>query len=488
MHKASSSSLETETEEIRQLRKVEEEEKRRTVKEQKTPKLVSNVKERVREIEEEVVRSPTAAAGPASDPTSPIRSSSPKQQPVTPNRSSLNQASPSSSARGPPPILAPPIVAGSPTSLAPATVPMSLLVSETEHSLGGDANVAEFPAADVIEPVVVDGLPSNPDVHDDLSGEAASASPELDLPAEHERIASDTVHAGPERIIANAAVAASPPEVAPTQESEHLHVKVPTSLAELPSPMPSPSPFVADGEGEAVPLVEDVPVIQDGLRTITSNPEPERKSEPETPADYQHVAASPADRETEVMASDAADAASPTPESEHLQVKVPASLADLPSPIPSPSPSPFVDGGEGEAAPLVEEVPVVQDDLPTITSNSEPLQVSERSIELDQDAAQPERLLEEIVAGVVTPEEPLLALRSDEPIERPATPPPHPSTQNELKTPTHSDAARPPIHVLRVSPSKQSLATTAASSYQTAAEGSRTTSVADSGSDHEPTL
>ena len=484
--------MDTETEEIRQLRKVEEEEKRRIVKEQKTPKLVSNVKERVREIEEEVIRSPTAAAGPASNPTSPIRSNSPKQPPVTPNRSSFLQASPSSSARGPPPILAPPIVAGSPTSLAPATLPMSLLASETEHSFGGDAEVPESAVADISEPVVVGGVPSSPDVHKYLSGEAASASPEPEPPAGHEHIAASPVDPDPESVVPNVSGTTSPLRPPPTQESEHLHVKVPTSLAELPSPMPSPSPFVAEGEGEAVPLVEDVPVVQDDLRTITSHPEPEL----ETPADYKHVAADFADRGTESIASNTAGAASPprlppTQESEHLHVKLPASLAELPSPIHSPSP--FAAGGEDQGAvapPLVQDEPVVQDEpLPTTALAPEPPpQDSDVSPGTRQDAAQPEQTIGEVMAGGgVTPAEYLPALSADEPIERPATPPPRLSTQDEIATPTQLAAARPPIQVLHVSPSKQSLATTAAS-YQTAPEGSQTTSVAGSGSDHEPAL
>lgn len=471
---------------------MEEEEKRRIVKEQKTPKLVSNVKERVREIEEEVIRSPTAAAGPASDPTSPIRSSSPKQPPVTPNRSSFLQASPSSSARGPPLILAPPIVAGSPTSLAPATLPMSLLASETEHNFGGDAEVPESAVADVSEPVVVGGVPSSPDVHNYLSGEAASASPEPEPPAGHEHIAASPVDPDPESVVPNVSYTASPLRPPPTQESEHLRVKVPTSFGELPSPMSSPSPFVAGGEGEAAPLVEDVPVVQDDLRATTSSPEPV----PETPADYEHIVASPADRETEPIASNAAGIASPsrlppTQEMEHLHVKVPTSLAELPSPIPSPSP--FAAEGENQGAagpPLVQDEPVVQDEpLPTSALVPEPPpQDSDVSPDTVRVAAQPEQTIEEVVAGGgVTPAEFLPASSADEPIERPATPPPRLSTQNEMTTPAQPAAARPPIHVLHVSPSKQSLATTAAS-YQTAPEGSQTTSIADSSSDHEPAL
>lgn len=47
------------------------------------------------------------------------------------------------------------------------------------------------------------------------------------------------------------------PTAPPQQESEHLHVKVPSSLADLPAPIPSPTP-VSENDQDGRPLAEDL--------------------------------------------------------------------------------------------------------------------------------------------------------------------------------------------------------------------------------------
>ncbi|GAA5990479.1 hypothetical protein JCM10908_007390 [Rhodotorula pacifica] len=248
LHKTSSSSLEAE--EIKQLRKVEEEAKRKAVKEQKTPKPVSNVKARVREIEEEAISSPRTIAAAVALPTSPIRATSPVQRPITPRRSSQRLPSPSP-ARGIRPILAPAIIAGSPTPLARAVVPTS---NGSEVPAGADDG-----SVDTQE---IAGARASPYSNGKLTSEGVYPAAELHTLAQPDFASVHNSDGGAPA--ESTALSATPPtRLPPTQESHHLHVKVPTSLADLPSPIPSPSPVVIAAEKEAAaPLLSEDATIQ----------------------------------------------------------------------------------------------------------------------------------------------------------------------------------------------------------------------------------
>lgn len=99
----------------------------------------------------------------------------------------------------------------------------------------------------------------------------------------------------------------------PAQEAEHLGVKVPSALEDLPSPLPAPTPQSN--------LAHETPVLV---------------SKDETPA-QSSLSGFPTEGtiNTNETQQDA-----PAQEASHLAVKLPSQLEDLPSPIPSPSPLP----------------------------------------------------------------------------------------------------------------------------------------------------
>lgn len=149
---------------MKQLRRVEEEAKRRALPEAKPPKLVSNVKERVRELEEEATSSSGSRPGASPNPTSPSGSTRTSPRRITPRKSAqrLRDSSPPTSG-SPLPALAPAIFTGSPVPLAKAVAgfddevtgdmpiePVALAVPqpdmEVDHGSGGVNELKEAPA------------------------------------------------------------------------------------------------------------------------------------------------------------------------------------------------------------------------------------------------------------------------------------------------------------------------------------------------------
>lgn len=213
MHKRSASSMD---EEVKQLRKVEEDDKRRNMPEPRTPKTVSNVKARVREIEEEaggVIASPDSR-GPAS--ASPVRTPNRAQRPITPRRSAQRMRSTqSSTSLREMPSLAAAIVSGPPAALGkPVDVasnspePETLSTPEAAAASESKSHVSGDESSGTIETVAP--------VHDVFVSKAPPKAPA------DQRVASDMIST-------------------PAQESAHLSVKVPTVLDQLPSPLPTPT-------------------------------------------------------------------------------------------------------------------------------------------------------------------------------------------------------------------------------------------------------
>ncbi|GAA5875808.1 hypothetical protein JCM3774_006461 [Rhodotorula dairenensis] len=255
LHKSSSSSLETE--EIKQLRKVEEEAKRRTVKEPRTPKLVSNVKERVREIEEEVTGSPTAGTATAIFPATPDRSVTP----LTPSRSSQRGASPPpSSVRSSPPTLAPAIVAGSPAVLARPIASASLLAGGAETAAETEG---EVPTSTTTKDVL-----SSPSIDGRLSSASTSAGSE---PAPMTQVDSDSDtgdHARTSVEVDDVTVGTTSPArlpPAPEAELEHPHVRVPTP------PLASDADVVTEADKETPEEATGSSVAEDVLSGSASD-------------------------------------------------------------------------------------------------------------------------------------------------------------------------------------------------------------------------
>lgn len=99
----------------------------------------------------------------------------------------------------------------------------------------------------------------------------------------------------------------------PTQETEHLEVKVPSALEDLPSPLPSPTP--------QSDLTDETPILVSEEDVFTHSRLPDSHDGGSfEPNEVHHDA--------------------PSQEASHLAVKVPSHFEDLPSSIPSPSPLP----------------------------------------------------------------------------------------------------------------------------------------------------
>ncbi|GJN93728.1 hypothetical protein Rhopal_006785-T1 [Rhodotorula paludigena] len=265
-----------EKEEQKQLRKLKEDELRREKKERRIPTPVSNVKARVREIEEEAKG--IAAPSSPSTPTR-IRTTSASSPPPISPRSLSRPGSVSSLRRLPPkPIVPPP--------------------------------------SDPLPPLPVESITSN-------------ASPPL---------AASAATSG--ETGANTA----PAVVSPAQESQHLHVKTPAPLDELPSPIPSPTPLAGE-RGDAPLLVaaseDDVTETLPSLRPPTFG----------ATAPERYELADAAEEHAAVLPSLNVTSPVPAQTPEHLHVKVPSALEDLPSPAPSPTP-----GAETGAEPLVDDL------------------------------------------------------------------------------------------------------------------------------------
>ncbi|GAA5940591.1 hypothetical protein JCM3775_004738 [Rhodotorula graminis] len=317
--------------EAKELRKLREEELYREIKERKAPTPVSNVKARVREIEEEEQQavgsgsvvsptSPTSPSRPASPKTpSRVRTASGGPRPATPTRSlarpgsmmSLRSAAASRAAVPDLPLPPIPALATNGTGAeAPHAGPAVPLVAPSAESTSLGAAAAGLPSLVAADAALAD---------DDITGPVMPAV--VDTPA---------------------------------QESQHLHVKVPTALEDLPSPLPSPTPrsastdvppLLAHDDDLTAPLADVAPPVF-ALATA---------SEPVSVADVETLLSDPGEARAAVLPS--IDVSSPTPAPqtpEHLHVKVPSALEDLPPPAPSPTPG--ANGHEsGAAAVLVDE-------------------------------------------------------------------------------------------------------------------------------------
>jgi hypothetical protein len=117
---------------------------------------------------------------------------------------------------------------------------------------------ARFEAASPVDEEPVDEPPA-------IQVEAAPEEAEEEMPIEEEE-ASVGLAAAPlslpeeHTLVINRGTPTAPPQ----QESEHLHVKVPSSLADLPSPIPSPTPVPEndqDGRRLAEDLTEEIPEL-----------------------------------------------------------------------------------------------------------------------------------------------------------------------------------------------------------------------------------
>lgn len=321
--------------EAKELRKLREEELYREIKERKAPTPVSNVKARVREIEEEeqqavgagsvvIPTSPTSPTRPASPKTpSRVRTASGGPRPATPTRSlarpgstmSLRSAAASRAAVPDLPLPPVPAPAANGTDKAGPALPLA----------AADAQPPPLAADAAPPPLVVDGVEAS-------SPAEVRAAPPDDLTGPIVPLSTDT----------------------PAQESQHLHVKVPTSLDDLPSPLPSPTPqpaaanmpsLLAHDDDLTAPLADVTPPV---FALATAH-------EPVSVADVETLLSDPDEAHTAVLPSIDISSPAPRPQTpEHLHVKVPSALEDLPPPAPSPTPG--ANGHEAsEAVPLADD-------------------------------------------------------------------------------------------------------------------------------------
>lgn len=314
--------------EAKELRKLREEELRREVRERKAPTPVSNVKARVREIEEEEAAVGASAVVPTS-PTTPsrVRTASGGPRPATPTRSLarpgsvLSLRSAAAAKTGAPELPLPPI---------PAPAPVE----------NGSNEVAVAEPEPAAVSATVAGGPAGPSVDDSVT---LSTVDEPTLVSSVET-APESDHTG---------VIGVAPVVSPAQESQHLHIKAPGALDELASPLPSPTPhtaetgepaLLADGEDLTAPLPDVAPPVS-ALAT---------GQDPVSVADVETLLADPDEAHAAVIPSIDISSPAPTPQTpEHLHVKVPSALEDLPSPVPSPTPG--AEAHDGEVDALVDE-------------------------------------------------------------------------------------------------------------------------------------
>ncbi|GAA6053228.1 hypothetical protein JCM3770_002666 [Rhodotorula araucariae] len=289
-----------EKEEQKQLRKLREEELRREIKERKAPTPVSNVKARVREIEEE---HGAAGAAPAS--------------PMTPSR-----VRPASSTTSPRP--------GTPTRIAsrhPSATSLRAL-SDTSVVPPPDQPLPALPAdSDVVDPLVHADSAAQLQVEAPEAAAYHDVSPntvdKLSMLLGYEGAAEDE-RAGSIRL--------------PAQESQHLHVKLPSSLDDLPTPVPSPTPQAMDAApAEPLPTSDDdqTTPIPNLVQPVFAAAAPDIVGKQ---MDEECVDADADEDHTVVLSPIDVSAPVPAQSPEHLHFKVPSSVADLLSATPSPTP------------------------------------------------------------------------------------------------------------------------------------------------------
>ncbi|GAA6015544.1 hypothetical protein JCM10207_008630 [Rhodosporidiobolus poonsookiae] len=399
-----------EKEEQKQLRKLREEELKREVRERKAPTPVSSVKKRVKEIEEEeqAATGPGGAASPAqgsvSGSTTPVRSR------TTSGFGSNGPASPTPVPRG---LARPASVASSLRAASPVTAVGGEVIKPAEVEAQPKNDITAEPDLAAQGPVMVDEPRETSDAvpASQVGDEEDSATPQPSasedqpapaagqlvdevptaLPAEEadvaqpaettsataplaryeetnynssqieDAVADSNEHtspappvlellAEPEQDVTGPVEVGSSP--APAQEAEHLQVKLPSSLDDLPSPTPSPTP--QPDAAEPAQLVEDseptqpIPEIQPPVFVVEPAESAFEESSPVV------LSQSIEDDHTGPIPSiEIASPPAPAQESEHLHVKVPSSFDDLPSPMPSPTPAGH---DEGEVEPLAEDL------------------------------------------------------------------------------------------------------------------------------------
>ncbi|GAA6036197.1 hypothetical protein JCM8097_006830 [Rhodosporidiobolus ruineniae] len=158
---------------------------------------------------------------------------------------------------------------------------------------------------------------------------------EVDSTVENGETRIEDDHTGPIALLDTA----SP---APAQESEHLHVKIPTSLDGLPSPIPSPTPLAAEGV-EVEPLAEDLtetlpeikPPVFVPVETAGEGEEPVKEVEEVAPAasDGEFAATVQHERDSNVVEEPKQAETASTPVEEQ---KDPLDSLAVSSPAPSP--------------------------------------------------------------------------------------------------------------------------------------------------------
>ncbi|BGP51344.1 hypothetical protein JCM10450v2_007282 [Rhodotorula kratochvilovae] len=309
-----------EKEEQKQLRKLREEELRREIKERKAPTPVSNVKARVREIEEEHAAVSAAPTSPATPSRVRTASSSTSPRPGTPTRSVSRHAS---------------VTSLRALSSAPAVPPPD----EPLPALPIDAAPADAPAQAETHAERLEALNSSDSfVH-------AAEEPSMLLAPEP---VVDEEHTG---------IIAQPSALTPAQELQHLQVKVPSSLDNLTSPIPSPTPqsaephnysLIAGDDDHTAPLPDLTPPV---FAVTAPAPLVDDASDDEV--------AAPAAGEEHTAVLPSLDVSSPVPAQtpEHLHVKVPSAFADLPPAAPSPTPRGEDDEGDVLAEDVTETIP-----------------------------------------------------------------------------------------------------------------------------------
>ncbi|BGO95255.1 hypothetical protein NBRC10512_002595 [Rhodotorula toruloides] len=387
-----------EKEEKKALRQLREEELRKEKKERKNPIPVSNVKARVKEIEEEQA----AVAGAVSpSPTTPTRDrhisgiarplsmispgSANGASPVARVAASPSPASPSpaSPAQAPTSPTAPESV---PTQLFASPGPSSMSTAQVEQKAHPATEASAISAPDDVfaasSPPEADYDASATVEAEQLEAEGAHPPPAIQVDAAPE-MSAITPPAADEEV--NGALAAdlrepveehtlvfdnNTPVAAPQQEMQHLNVKVPSSFADLPSPMPSPTPF-SETDGEQRPLAEDLtekipelhPPVFEPTRTAPESRATPTAPQPIEPAqlDFSHESAAPhpafdmSDERThnetpedesprESAASSAAerDVRPATPVQHHPRAETIASPAQDPSATPSKPPASLI--------------------------------------------------------------------------------------------------------------------------------------------------
>ncbi|GAA5827767.1 hypothetical protein JCM11251_007666 [Rhodosporidiobolus azoricus] len=372
-----------EKEEQKQLRKLREEELKREKKERKIPTPVSNVKARVKEIEAE-----ESATGGSNSPATPAKTrvmsmyGSPAPASPSPAPAGLSRPASMVSLKASRPVS---LVAAPQAGLA-AQEPSNLFTHPTEAET--TAPIVDVAAADPSASAVVDEQPEGAVIGTVEETSSVPVSPEQPLPTTE--ISPQSV--AEEDVTDKFSVV---PTVTPAQEPQHLAVKLPASLDNLPSPLPSPSPQPISS-AEVAPLAceneltQPIPDVRPPVFVVEpaaghDSPQQDGEEEPLSRIDGDHTGPIP-------LTSIASPA--PAQESEHLHVKVPSSFENLPSPIPSPTPRD--DGIEAEplADDLTETIPEITRPIfaPSEEKLGEQVQPEGREdVEAFKGAAAPER-------------------------------------------------------------------------------------------------